>query len=117
MNLKNRYASCPESVHEIPQSKKRVKSLSDEENSNVPPNKIKFVKSSTIPAGNVENVIGQVSSPIDNGNSRLFTDTVRTVSQSDFRSGASLIGKTIIISTISNKKIFDNPIATKNSFI
>ena len=76
------YASCPESVHEIPQTKKRAKSLSDEENSNVPPNKMKYVKSSTISAGNVENVIGQDLSSIGNGNSGLFPDTVKTVSQS-----------------------------------
>ena len=106
------YASCPESVHEIPNTKKRAKSLSDEDNSSVPPNKMN--KSSTISAGNVENVIGQELSPIANGNSGLSRYNVKTVTQSDIRSGATLIGKTIIISAMSNKKIFDNPIATKN---
>ena len=51
------YVSCLESVYEIPQSKIRAKSPS-EENINVPPNKMKYVKSSTLPAGNVENAIG-----------------------------------------------------------
>ena len=40
------YTSCPESAHEIPESKKRAKSLNDEENCNVPPCEMKFVKSS-----------------------------------------------------------------------
>ena len=41
---------------------------------------MKYVKSSTISAGNVENVIGQDLSPIANGDSGLFPDTVKTVS-------------------------------------
>ena len=87
------YASCPESVHEIPQTKKKAKSLSDEENSNVPPNKMKYAKSSTISAGNVENLIGWDLSPIANSNLGLSPYTGKTVTQSDFRSGATLMGK------------------------
>ena len=54
---------------------------------------MKFVKSSTILDGNVKNIIGQDLSPIANGNSGLFPDTVKTVSQSGFRSGSTVIGK------------------------
>ena len=40
---------------------------------------MKYIKNSTLPVGNVENVIGQDLSPIGNGNSKLFPDNSRTV--------------------------------------
>ena len=43
---------------------------------------------------------------IVNGNLELFPDNVSIISQTDIRSGAIIIRKTIIISAMGNKKIF-----------
>ena len=103
------YASCLVSVHKISQSKIRKKSLSDEENGNVPPPKVKYVRNYTFPAGNV--------SPIAIGNLGIFADNTRIVSQSDIRSDATIIGKPIIKSVMGKKNIFANSIASKNGYL